>query len=83
MCDKVILQNSEMFGCIPDCYKNQKIGILPALNYVPEWHKMHKRCDKAADAFLPTLKFVRESFVMSKILENLDDIVFSNSLMMI
>ena len=36
------------------------------------------RCDKAVDAFLPTLKIVLDWFVTNKTLEKLDDAIFSN-----
>ena len=35
-------------------------------------------CDKAFDSFLPTLKFVLDCFVTSKMIKKLDDEVFSN-----
>ena len=35
-------------------------------------------CDKAGDACLPTLKFAPFWFVMNKMFEKLDDVVFSN-----
>ena len=35
-------------------------------------------CDKAFDSFLPTLKFVFDCFVTSKMIKKLDDEVFSN-----
>ena len=35
-------------------------------------------CDKAADAFRPTLKFLPDWFVTSKMKEKLDDTLFSN-----
>ena len=36
-------------------------------------------CDKAVDAFLPTLKFLPDWFVTSKMNEKLDDTLFSNN----
>ena len=35
-------------------------------------------CDKAVDSFPPTLKFVPDWFVTSKMIKKLDDAVFSN-----
>ena len=35
-------------------------------------------CDKAGDACLPALKFAPFWFVMNKMFEKLDDVVFSN-----
>ena len=35
-------------------------------------------CDKAADGFLPTLKFVPDWFVTSKMIKELDDALFDN-----
>ena len=35
-------------------------------------------CDKTVDAFLPTLKFVRDWFVTTKMIKNLDHGLFSN-----
>ena len=40
--------------------------------------KTQKLCDKAVDAYLPTLKFVSDWFVTNEMLERLDDVVFSN-----
>ena len=39
--------------------------------------RLKKFCDKAVDDCLPALKSVRDCFVTSKILENPDDVVFS------
>ena len=35
-------------------------------------------CDKAADTFLPTSKFVPNWFITSKMIKKLDDVLFSN-----
>ena len=35
-------------------------------------------CDKAVDALLPALKFNSDYFVANKVLEKLDNVVFSN-----
>ena len=69
MCDKVVLENSGFWrlGFIPYCYKNRNIQKLRAFNYFPESHKTHNMCDEAVNAFLLTLNFVLESFVLSKI----------------
>ena len=37
-------------------------------------------CDKPVDAFLPTLNFVPDWFVTSKMLEQLDNVLFSNDI---
>ena len=41
-------------------------------------YKTQEMCDKSVDAFLPTLKFVPNSFFNNKMLEKLGDVVFSN-----
>ena len=48
------------------------------LKYCIDNYKIHERCDKAVGAFLPTLKYVLDWFVTKRILEKLDDVVFSN-----
>ena len=35
-------------------------------------------CDKAVDACLPALKFVTDWFITNRILEKLDNVIFSN-----
>ena len=35
-------------------------------------------CNKAVDAFIPTLELVPDWFVTNKMLEKIDDVVFSN-----
>ena len=48
------------------------------LKYCLDRCNTQKVCDKAVDDFLPTLKFVPDWFVKNKMLEKLDDVVFSN-----
>ena len=45
--------------------------------YLDEYNKAQEMCDKADNAFLPTLKFVHGQFVANKMLEKVEDIVFS------
>ena len=47
------------------------------LTYCLNKYKTQKISDKAADAFLPTLNFVADCYVTSKMLEKLD-VIFSN-----
>ena len=48
------------------------------LNYCPEKYKIHEMCDKAVDSCVLALKCVRDWFIMSKMIEKLDNAVFSN-----
>lgn len=41
--------------------------------YCVDWYKTQEMCDKAFDAVLPTLKFVPDRFVISKIIKNLEE----------
>ena len=40
--------------------------------------KTQKVCDKAVDDFLPTLKFVPDSFVTNKMIKKFDNALFSD-----
>ena len=48
------------------------------LKYCIDRHKTQSMCDKAVDALLPALKFNSDYFVAKKMLEKLDNVVFSN-----
>ena len=48
------------------------------LKYCLDRIKTQEMYDKAIDSFLPTLKFVPDWFVTSKIIKKLDDDLFSN-----
>ena len=48
------------------------------LKYSLERCKAQGMCDDAVDTCLPALKFFPDSFVTNKMLEKLDDVVFSN-----
>ena len=48
------------------------------LKYCLNRHKPQEISDKAVDTCLPTLKFVTLWFVTNKIIEKLDQVVFSN-----
>ena len=48
------------------------------LKYYLDRYKTQKTCDKAADAFLPTLKYVFDWSITNKMLEKLY-VVFSNN----
>ena len=48
------------------------------LKYYLDRYKTQKMCDKAVDAFLPTLKYVFDWFITNKMLEKLY-VVFSNN----
>ena len=72
------------FSSILDQCKNQKmsdkvVSKEPSLlkNCIDRY-KTEEMCDKSVDAFLPTLKFVPNSFFNNKMLEKLGDVVFSN-----
>ena len=70
----------KLFEVILDRYILENGGVLEV---IPGRYKNKKMCDKAVasyshDAFVPTLKFVPNRFLMSKMLEKLDKFVFSN-----
>ena len=48
------------------------------LKYSLDRYKIQEMCDKAVNAFLPTLRFVPDRFVTYKMLEKLDDALFTN-----
>ena len=48
------------------------------LKYYLDRYKSQEMCNKAVDAFLVTLKFVPDWFLASKMIEKLDDGLFSN-----
>ena len=48
------------------------------LKYCVNRHKTQKNCNKAVDTFLPTLEFIPDWFVTSKMIKKLDDDLFSN-----
>ena len=48
------------------------------LKYCLDWYKNQTIFDKAVDVFLPTLNFVPDWFVMSKMFAKLDIVVYSN-----
>ena len=48
------------------------------LKYCLDRCKTQEMCDKAVDFFLPTLKFASDWFVTYKMLQELDDFIFSN-----
>ena len=80
MCVKVILENGGILEVILDLYILENGGILKV---IPDRYKNKKMCDKAVasyshDAFVPTLQFVPNRVLMSKMLEKLDKFVFSN-----
>ena len=51
---------------------------LFVLKYCPYKHKAQEMCDKAIDFCLLGLKFVSDWFVRSKMIERIDNGVFSN-----
>ena len=48
------------------------------LKYCINRCRTQKMCDKAVDDCLPTLKFLPDLFVTSKMFQKLDDISFAN-----
>ena len=48
------------------------------LKYCLDRYNTQKIYNKAIDIFLPTLKFVTDSFVTSKMIKKLDDALFAN-----
>ena len=48
------------------------------LKYCLDSYNTQQTCDKAADSFLPTLKFVTDWFVTDDAILSNDDIVFGN-----
>ena len=49
------------------------------LKYCRHRQKTKEICDKAVDTFMSALKFVPDQFVMNKVIEKLDNAVFSNN----
>ena len=48
------------------------------LKYCLGKYEIQEMCDKAVDAFLPTLIFFPDWFVTFKLIKKLDDVLFSN-----
>ena len=48
------------------------------LKYCLGKYEIQEMCDKAVDAFLPTLVFFPDWFVTFMLIKKLDDILFSN-----
>ena len=48
------------------------------LKYCLDRYKAQEMCDRAVDAFLPTLKLVPDWFSTITMLEKVDNVVFSN-----
>ena len=48
------------------------------LKYCLGKYEIQEICDKAVDAFLPTLIFFPDLFVTFKLIKKLDDVLFSN-----
>ena len=48
------------------------------LKYCLHRYKDKEICDKAVDTFMSALKSVPDQFVMNKVIEKLDNAVFSN-----
>ena len=47
-------------------------------DYTPDQYKIHKMCDEAVDYYLLTLKFAPDWLVTNRMLEKLDNFVFSS-----
>ena len=69
---------------IPDQYKTQEIceklvsKETNMLKYCVSTYKTLKMYDRAVDACLLALKFVPDQFVLSKMFQILDNVIFSN-----
>ena len=67
MCDKAILENSEKFKSVLDCYKNKEmcnkaIDNYPrTLEFVLECYKTQKMCDKTSSCNKICFWMVQES----------------------
>ena len=48
------------------------------LTYYPDRYKTQEMCDKAVDSFLLPLEFVLHCFFTSKVIDKLNNSVFSN-----
>ena len=48
------------------------------LKYCVDRYKTQEMCDKAVDTYVQTLAFVPDWFVMSKIIDKIDNVVFSD-----
>ena len=73
-----------VFDCVSNVYMTQKIcdKVLFKepfiLKYYPDRYKLHKTCDKAVSFYLLALKCVSDWFALSKMIEKLDNAVFSD-----
>ena len=84
MCDKAVGTCPFVFSSVCDCYITQEMCDKTVfkehfmLKHCSDKYKTQKMCVKAVDSYLLTLKFVPYWFVMSKMLEKLDNSVFTN-----
>ena len=84
MCDKAVNTYPFIFDPIPDCYITRNIcdEVVPKepfiLKHFPDKYMTQEMYDRAVDFYLITLKFVSDRFVTNKILEKLDNSLFSN-----
>ena len=84
MCDKADNTSPSAIQFAPENYKSQKmcdkaVHTCPfVFDSVSNQYKTQEMCDKAVDSNLLTSKFVRDWFVTSKMIEKLDNVVFSN-----
>ena len=84
MCDKAVNTYPSTVQFVCDRYKTQGMCDKAVfkehfmLKHCPDKYKTQEMCVKAVDSYLLTLKFVLYWFVMSKMLEKLDNSVFTN-----
>ena len=84
MCDKAVDICSFVIDSVLDQYKTQEmcdkvVSKDPFMvKYCLDRYKTQEIRDKAVDAFLPTLKFVPDWFVLSNMIKKHDDGLFSN-----
>ena len=84
MCNKPVGTYPFSIQIVPKCYKTQEMcdKVIPIkafmLKYCLNRFKMKKLCDNSVVSYLLALKFVSDWFFTNKMIEKLDNGVFSN-----
>ena len=84
MCDKAVDTCTFVFDSVPGRYMIQEMCEKVVskehfmLNYCPDRYKTQELCDNAVDSYRLALRFVPDWLLTSKMIEKLDNAVFSN-----
>ena len=93
MCNRAVNTSPSAIQFVPQCYKTQEmcdkvVDTCPFIfDFACDWYKTQEICDKvvskiylcwAADYFLPSLKFVPDCFVTSKIIKKPHNALFED-----